>query len=181
MNKGFITLAAIVLVLGVSLGGAFAGGIAVGKSGGDSEVQPTTSLQSPDTGLQPSGQFGGAQGGPGPFRQRPGGQGPDRFGAGGLQGGGLFGTVEQIEGNQITVSTAQGELRAIITAETVIQTLTEGLISDLESGMRVTIVGQRSEDGSIMAGSILIIPGDTPGFFGRGPTEERQRQPGQLP
>ena len=87
----------------------------------------------------------------------------------------------QIEGDQITVNTAQGELRATITAETVIQTITEGSISDLESGMRVTIIGQRSEDGSIVAGSILITPGDTSGFFGRGPTEDRQRQAGQLP
>ena len=102
------------------------------------------------------GQAGGAQGGQG-FGGAGGGQG-------GFGGGGLAGTVESLDGNTLTINTTQGPLLAALGEETVIQMFAEGSLSDLEVGTRVTVTGQRSEDGTVEAVSILIVPEGGQGF-----------------
>ena len=209
-SKAFVLLLVTVLVLGAGLGGAFAGGLALGKSQDDegipSTVVPSASSVAPgdqEAAGQPdqidqpdlsdlrqrfqsgeitqeelaelreqfqgqAGGFGGGQGFGGAGGQRFGGAGGQGFGG----GGGLVGTVESLDGNMLTVNTPQGPLLAALGEETLIQMFAEGSLSDLSVGTRVTVTGQRGEDGSVEAVSILIIPEGAGGFpaggFGSG-------------
>ena len=172
-TKAFVLLVVAILVLGGGLGGAFAGGVAVGK--GQNEGTPTNSLPQPSsdqtqTPFDPSQlsqeqlqqireQFlgqGGAGGGEGGFGGRGG------FGG----GGGLIGTIETIEGDTVVVDTPQGPLQAVVGADTVIQKFVEGTSEDLQAGIRVTVTGDRAEDGTVQARSILITPEGDGSFFG---------------
>ena len=162
-SKAFVLLVVAILVLGGGLGGAFAGGVVVGK--GQNEEAPTNSLPaSPSnqtqTPFDPSQlsqeeldqlreQFQG---------QRPGGGGTG-FGGTGFGGrGGLTGTIDGIEGSVVTVNTSQGPLVATVGANTTIQMTVQGSLEDLEPGTQVTVIGQRGEDGTVQARSILITP-----------------------
>ncbi|MCH7706718.1 MAG: hypothetical protein IIB33_06690, partial [Chloroflexi bacterium] len=149
-NRPFILLVVAVLVLGGGLGGAFAGGVAVGK--GQEEVAPTNTILQPpsDPGQitqerleQFRQQFQGQFGGGGGFR------GGDGFGGRGGLGGGLTGTIESIDGAVITLDTAQGLLIATLNADTTIQMFVEGTPTDLEPGMQVSVIGQRADDGTV--------------------------------
>lgn len=106
---------------------------------------------------------GGGQGG--------GGQGPGAFGGGGLGfggRGGLVGTIESIDGQTVTVNTPQGLLEATIGADTTIQKTTVIDVDDLEVGMSLTIGGQRSDDGTVEATTIFVLPEGDGGLFGGG-------------
>lgn len=134
------------------MSGAFAGGIAVGKSQDtDSESttvpaqglatasfrsQPTSDQQSldqlrqrikggdvSDEEMDQLRQQFQASGGFGP--------GAGRSGADGQ--GGLIGAIEEISGDTLTVNTPQGPLRATIGPETVIQLFGEGTAEDLQA------------------------------------------------
>ena len=163
-TKVFTLLLLSFLVLGGSLGGAFAGGMALGKSQGENAttnglpVQPTSSLS--QSSLERSSQVELGQ-----FRQRFQGQVSPDGGQGFAGRGGLTGTIENIEGDTITVNTSRGPLQAIIGADTIIQMFAEGTLADLQTGQRVTVTGQPDEDGTVQAGSILLMPEGAGGFF----------------
>ncbi len=107
MSKAFLAMLAVALVLGVTLGGAFVGGVVLGRSqGGDTEQANRPVQLAPPTGTQSGGQpgdggagqggqgFGSSeqrrpQGGPGVDREsrgnptaRAGSQGPSRTNGG---------------------------------------------------------------------------------------------------
>jgi hypothetical protein len=96
----------------------------------------------------------------------------DQFPNGGLgfiRGGGTTGLVKTIEGNVLTISTAQDVTTVNLSAATKIEKSVSGAIGDLQSGMRVMITGQRDNDGNITASLITIlsdnlprVPADTP-------------------
>ena len=184
-NKGFITILLAVLVVGSSIGGAFFGGLTIGKGQAEEtsvaslatlqpsspvgQTQPATQGQtleqlraqiqsgqvSPEEQAQLRQQFQGGFGG--------GGQ------AGGLGGrGGITGTVETIDGNKITLSTQQGTLEATLREDIVVRITSEVLLSDLTAGMRVTVSGERGEDGIFETGAITVIPegSEEPSFGG---------------
>lgn len=198
-TKSFVTLVIAILVLGGSLGGAFVGGIALGKNQEDDVALNSASTQLPSgTDQQASGQLTQEQldqfrqqiqsGEFDPenrdqlrqqFQDQFGQGGPDGLGFGGA--GGLTGTIEGIEGDTITINTAQGPLLATIGADTTIQIFVEGTLTDLENGIQVTVRGQRGEDGTVEATSITVTPEGLGGLFG-GPLFEGQRRPNlQLP
>lgn len=193
-SRSFTLLIGVIVALGVSIGGAFVGGIALGKSQEAEAAQngplarPTSSLGGPSSeqsdgasldllrqriqsgdatpeelaqlrqGFQ-SGQGFGGQG----FRS---GQG---FGGQRFSGqGGLSGTIEKIEGNTITVNTPQGPLQAAVEADTIIQIFAVGTLADLLEGVRVTVFGQRGEDGAVQARSILLVPEGAEGLLDGG-------------
>ena len=85
----------------------------------------------------------------------------------GGRGGGLTGTIESVTDGLITVDTPQGPLQATIGSDPVIRSLVEVSVEDLVIDKRVTVTGERSEDGIIKANSILIRPGGS-GFGGAG-------------
>jgi len=158
-NRPFILLVVAVLVLGGGLGGAFAGGVAVGK--GQEDVASTnTTLQLPSDPSQLTqeqlqqlresfqGQFGGGGG-------FGGGEG---LGGRGGRGGGLTGTIASIKGTVIILDTVQGPLTAALSDDTMVQRFVEGTPTDLEPGMQVSVTGLRADDGTVEATTVLIIP-----------------------
>ncbi len=184
-TRSFLLLLVAVLVLGGGLGGAFAGGIAVGKSqesdtdsavlsapvaaAADQQAQALPDQQTRDQ-LRQRLQGGDVSDeelaelrqqfqGSGGF-----GAGAGPFGGGGGRGG-LIGTVEEISDGILTIDTPQGPLRATISADTTIQVFAEGTAEDIETGTQVTVVGVRGEDGTVVASSITVTPGTDGGFF----------------
>ena len=228
-TKAFLVMLALVLVLGGSIGGAFAGGVALGKTQGEDSValgleanggsgsqlsqgglglpqrnQPRQGIQSGDFSQQDletlrqrfaSGELsqqerdrlreGFRSGGLGQPDQ---GQALSQFqgDAIGATGGrgfpGRTGAIEQVEGNTLTLSTEEGTVQATIGADTAIRRFTEATLADLAIGMRITLIGQPGEDGTVQAVSIIVVPDDQEGFFGRGFTPSDRRQgDGVLP
>ena len=96
------------------------------------------------------------------FRQFQGGA---PGGTGGRGFPGRTGTIGQIEGNTLTISTEDGTVQASIGADTNIQRLTEVTLAE---GMRITLIGQAGEDGTVQAVSIFVVLDDQEGFFGGG-------------
>ena len=191
--------------MGGSIGGAFAGGVALGKT--QSEDSVASGLPATGGGESQLGQPGLSlpQGG----RLRQGIQSGDisqqeldrlreGFRSEGLgqqdlgqafrqsQGGALGGTVtrdfpgrtgaiEQIEGNTLTISTEEGTVQVLIGTDTTIQRFTEATLAELAEGMRITLIGQPGEDGAVQAVSIIVVPDDQGGFFGGGFTPGGRR------
>ena len=187
-GRSFILLIGVVVALGISIGGAFVGGIALGKSQDAEAAQATPEVAALSGGFRQSDSADAAsldllrqriQSGDATaeelaqLRQQLQGQG--QFGGGGFGGGrlggsgleqGLTGTIDAVDGNLITVDTPQGPLQATVTDETTIQLFSEGSLADLLEGLRVTVIGQR-QDGAVEASTILLLP-EGAGFFGGG-------------
>ena len=193
-TKAFVWLLVGFLAVGGSLGGAFAGGVVLGKSQGDEADGNGVSSELPSSlGQQASTQpdapsldqlrhrFQSGDITPeeaAQFRQQFQGQfgGGGTGGGGGLGGGGrrfgggavMTGTIEAIVGNIVTLNTTQGPLEATIGEDTAIQMFAEGTLSDLLTGARITVTGERGEDGTVVATSILLVPEGGDGFIGGG-------------
>jgi hypothetical protein len=194
-TKDFSVLLVFVLVVGRGLGGAFAGGVALGKSQADDIEVRGSSAPLPFSPLQaPSGQSGQqatdqvrqqfgscqvSQEDREQLRQRfqSGEINPEdldrlrqqfagQFGQGFPGGGELTGIIEKVEGNTLTVDTPQGTRQATFNNETVVQKFAAGDPEDLQAGVRVTLIGQPGEDGIVEARSILITPTGADGFGG---------------
>ncbi len=194
--RSFIALAIAVVVLGGGLGASFAGGVAVGRNQAESADTPvTTQLVAPGatqpgvgTAPDPASLVQGIQGrllraGEQPsaedielLRQQLGQLGPAGL-TGAEQtraqlGQGFTGTIEAVEGDTLSFSTAQGTVEAVVGPTVRIQQLASITVGDLEPGLQVTITGQRNDDGDLEATSVFVIPED--GFTnlfggGRGP------------
>lgn len=191
-TKAFVFLLVGVLVLGGALGGAFVGGMAMGGSQESETTKEslttgsTLGLQQESTGQQSVDdlrqRFQSGDVSPedmANFRQQfqgQGGTGTSRAGFAGRTG--LTGDIESIEGNTVTVNTPQGPLRASIGEDTVIQRYTESTLDDLAVGMNVTVTGALSEDGTVEAISITVVPEGQAGVFGGRPfTQEGGQSP----
>ena len=135
MTKSFMLLLAVTLGLGVAFGGIFAGGVAFGKT-----QEGETALAREANSLHPQ------------FRDQ-------------THQGGLTGVIEKLDGNIVTVNTSRGPVSATLGVETTIRRFTEGTSSDLQPGMRVTLVSQPGVDGTVEAMSVLLNPDDAYGFF----------------
>ncbi|MBI2171210.1 MAG: hypothetical protein HYU30_04205 [Chloroflexi bacterium] len=177
----FVALLIVVLAWGGTVGGAFAGGLVMGKNQADaapassltggSTASPTPSA-TPVQGTLP---FRGLQGQAGgdaltqeqldqlrqQFQNRAdqGGAAGQTGGAGAFAGrGGLTGTVDRVEGNTLTVTTPQGPLTATITGATQVETLAAAKLTDIVPGAQVIVGGQRGADGTLLARTITIVP-----------------------
>ncbi len=135
-SKAFVSLLLSALILGGGLGGAFVGGIALGKSQAQ-EQQPASNST------------------PG---QAPGGLGNSFVrgmpGAGFSPLNGAFGTIEKVEGNTLTITTPQGPVTINLTEDTSIRVTSKAAPEDLKPGMQVAVVGDRKDDGSLNARTI---------------------------
>ena len=194
-NKLFIGLLIGILVVGASVGGAFAGGVAYGRGQEDTTpVVAASALPSPSgsqVGVAPPGgaditnlrqrfqsgditpdelqqlrnRFQGEDGG---GRQAGFGGFGGRGGGSRLGGGGGFtGTIESVVDGVVTVNTQQGPLQATLVADTIIRSIVEVSVEDLVLDTSVTITVHTTEDGLIEASSVLITP-DGFGFGGEG-------------
>ena len=93
---------------------------------------------------------------------------------GGSPGGGLggqftIGTIDVINGNSFTVTTAQGQVTVNVGTDTVIQQTVSGTLADLSIGDSLTVSGTPDSNGNIDATSISIRP-QGQGFPGTQPT-----------
>jgi len=145
MKKNILWVAlAVVLIVGAGVGGYFYG-VEQGKAQAAS-VRERFIAERLGT-AQPNGQVA-----PGQFF---GGQGAT--GRTGLGGRGATGTIKEIQGNTILVSTAEQELKVQVTADTRITLTTQGSVSDLKVGDRI-IIGGQTQGNTMTASQIQIIP-----------------------
>ena len=105
--------------------------------------------------------------------------------AGGTPGGGaggdagrMIGTVESFEGGVLAVNSPIGPLETTVGDETVITAISEseGTLDDLTAGLRVTLQGERNEEGLLEATGITVVPEDL-GIPFRGELAEGQGFP----
>ena len=135
MTKSFILLLVVFLALGGAFGGVFAGGVAFGKT------------QGAEIGLPQEAN---------PIRQ----QFQDQ-----THRGGLTGVIEKLDGSAVTVNTQHGPLTATLGVDTTVRRFAEVSTSDLQPGMRVTLVGQPGVDGTVEARFVLLNPEEAYVFF----------------
>lgn len=174
-GKTFTLLILGVLVLGVGFGGAFVAGLVVGK-GQEAAAAAAVVPSLPASAARPSAALGTGNADLSNLRERVQSQlgGAGGFtGPGGGFGGGpaLTGTITGVEGSLLTLNTPQGPLQVSVGGDVTIRQTTDATIEDLTDGARVTVIGQRGDDGIVAATTIQLIPegGDfIPGGFGRG-------------
>ena len=83
-------------------------------------------------------------------------------------GGGLTGTIQQLDGGALTVTTPQGEAQVTVAGSTTIHQVVPATGEDLSAGETVWVIGQRGDDGTIEAQSIIIIPEGAANLFSAG-------------
>ena len=187
MNKSFLLLLATVAILGAALGGAFVGGVVYGRSQSANAAMLPPGLDSGFAGGGPSvGVPAGAVAGPGGvgFVAPPGvedgfpGAGPGNGGNLGLGGGrgGLTGVVAEVEGNNLSLTTPQGNTLVTLTADTTLSRLAPADRAELTAGITVRLVGRPNADGGIFqARSVVIIPEGTANPFEGGGNANSRR------
>ena len=184
-TKAFVWLVLGTLAVGVGIGAAAIGVVALGDGQAEETGQSSLSMQPPSDLSRPSeSQSTGSsleqirqqvQSGETnsderaqPLQQFQGQGGPDVGDPGFAGGDGLTGTIENIEGDVVTVNTLQGPLQAAVGVDTSIQIFAEGTLTDLQTGVRVTVIGERGEGGALIATSVSVLPEGAGGFLGRG-------------
>ena len=182
MTKNFLTLAVILLLFGGSVGGAFIGGIEVGKNQSESSINNNEGL----IGLNSSTQTRinqlpeDSQNLRGQLRERieqaresDGTLSPEiaerlrqEFLTGMGEGeptnpsvrGGITGNVENITDNSFFVDTNQGSLQVRIIEKTNIFRLTLQEPTSITLEDLVLVNGERAEEGGLLANSVVIAP-----------------------
>jgi hypothetical protein len=80
-----------------------------------------------------------------------------------------MGTIDAINGNSFTVTTAQGQVTLNVGTDTIIQQTVSGALSDLSIGDSLSVIGPIGSNSDIDATSISIRP-QGQGFPGTQPT-----------
>jgi hypothetical protein len=93
-----------------------------------------------------------------PEGQIPSGEAPSGF-----MGGGTLGEVKSVDGNVVTLSTAQDVTTVQLTGETRIGKTVMAVAAELEPGMRVRVTGERDTNGDITADQVTILSDEFPG------------------
>ena len=170
-NRAFFLLAVLALVLGGALGGI----LLVVLDDTDEDLTPIASIAGPGgagdgpdferltelTGRVESGDFDPedleemgelAAQFPGDFSGRAPLSGAD--------GPSMIGTVQTLDGNSLVLNTPVGPLEATVDDDTSILSISEaeGTLEDLTSGLRVTITGERNEEGLLEATAVRVVP-----------------------
>lgn len=90
----------------------------------------------------------------------------------GIPGRGAAGQVKSIEGNVMTISTAQDVTTVNLSQDTQIEMTVSGEIADLQTGMRVMVIGETDGDGVVNASQITILSENQSGIpFGQQPPD----------
>lgn len=177
MNKSFLLLLVTVAILGAALGGAFVGGVVYGRSQAANAAMLPPGMEGGFAGGGPSvGVPAGAVAGPGGvgFVAPPGVEGgfpgadPGNGGTLGLGGGrgGMTGVVAEVEGNNLSLTTPQGNTLVTLTADTTISRINPVDRAELTAGVTVRLTGRPNADGGIFqARSLVIIPEGTANPF----------------
>lgn len=81
----------------------------------------------------------------------------------GFFGGGATGQVKSIQGNVVTLTTAQQNTTTVnLTNTTQIEKAAPASATDLQPGERVLVTGQRDSSGNITASQVLIMGSNPP-------------------
>lgn len=80
----------------------------------------------------------------------------------GFFGGGATGQVKSVEGNVLTLSTAQNTTTVNLTDTTRVEKAAPAATTDLQPGERVIVTGQRDSNGNINASQVLILESNPP-------------------
>ena len=168
MSKSFVILLALVLALGVSVGGHSPAVLPWGRGKG-----PTTRSRLPRPGLalvvgSGAQATGRAARGDGQQSAAGGGARPAGFG-GRARDRSMTGPIAKIEGNTLTIDTPRGPLVVEVGEDTAISKVSDVGREGLTEGARIRVMGQRGTDGAVAARTILIVPEGSEGFFGSGP------------
>ncbi|HNS52830.1 MAG TPA: DUF5666 domain-containing protein [Anaerolineae bacterium] len=155
MKRPWLLAAAIALVV-LAAGAAFYGGLKLGQA---QAVEGPGPLASGEGWVDlPAGEWQFPSGGPG--GQFPGGRGTPGAGRpGGGQGMPSADTITAIDGNTITLNTADGTQKVIVSDTTYIQKYMSVTVADLAQGDTVVVSGSKNDDGSISARSIRVMTG----------------------
>lgn len=148
MKKIFM-IVGVIIVAALIAGGSFWGGMAY-QSNQTSQIR--TSFANA-RGQADQGQFPGNGTGL-PAGGAANGQFPGGF------GGGTIGMVKSVDGNVLTISTAQDVTTVNLSDSTQIEKSGNGSTADLQPGTRVTVSGQTDSNGSITANRITILNTD---------------------
>lgn len=79
--------------------------------------------------------------------------------------------MKTVDGNVLTISTAQDVTTVNLTETTTVQETANGTLADLQPGVRVRILGQTDDQGAISASQIVILDDSQagqPAFEGNG-------------
>jgi len=152
MKKVLIIIGAILLAALIA-GGSFYGGITFQTNQADQARARFMQDRGMTEGEMP--QPGGFPGG-----NLPEGMQPPSDGGMGLSGRGTTGVVKTIDGDVITISTAQDVTTVNLTEDTRIEKYVSAAITDLQPGVRVMVTGQPDDDGNITASQIQIVNND---------------------
>jgi hypothetical protein len=153
--KKILLIVGLVALVAVAAAGGFYSGMQY-QSNKVNQVQANFERE---RGQFPTGQFPGGQ----PPAGAAGFEGADGQGtgmAGGFRGaGGISGQVKTIEGNLLTLSTAEDVTEVNLSADTQIQknTLVTLALEDLQPGMRLMIIGEKDSDGNVAASQIMVL------------------------
>ena len=117
--------------------------------------------------VQDGQQFGNGEA-PAFFQQAPDGDGCGEGMRGGRRGPGPGGEVTAIGDSSLTLATPNGDsLTVNVSDETVVRLVesqSDGSLSDIEVGDHIRVAGQRNDDGSVEAQAIMVAPdGDMAG------------------
>ena len=151
MKKGLWILGAVILVAALAGGGFYAG----------MQYQQSLADQAQANFIQMRGEGGGAF--PGGGQMLPGGELPAEgqvFSVRGGMGGGLMGTVKSLDGETLTLSTAEDVTTVTLSDATTVRMTVTGDLSDLAEGARVMVTGETDKDGSLTATQIQILSSD---------------------
>lgn len=158
----------LIALIGVAVAGALAAGAwqvayARGRDDGRTEV---TALRNEFVQARGGGAAGRAGAGPG--------------GAAGGNRQGVNGTIEKVDGNVVTVATADGSVSVTLSDTTRIGKEVAATPADLKAGDRILVVGERTSDTDVTATTIQIQPPSQEQGQGQGRGQDRgQGQPGQ--
>jgi hypothetical protein len=82
--------------------------------------------------------------------------------------GGVSGTLEKVEVNVATITTAEGPVEVILGEDTSISRISQATVDDLQPGMQLTVIGPAGEGGRVEAVSVVISPEEMESTPGRG-------------
>ena len=71
---------------------------------------------------------------------------------------GVFGTIQSVEGTQLTVETRQGATNVAVGPDTRVFRLVEASTDDLRPQAQVRVMGPRPDEGLVEAASVVIVP-----------------------
>jgi hypothetical protein len=143
------------LIMGAAIGIAFGVGVAYGR--GDPKVVDTGLTAQEIQSLVSGGGSNRAAGGLITTTGTPGAGNGGLTGLGGA-GGATTGQISAINGDELTITGLQGDVKVKLSPDTAISKLDQGTAADLKVGEAITVAGDRQSDGSVNATSVTQLP-----------------------